>query len=140
MSTKSAINKSTMQKVYTLHKKGLDEKVCAEVVEASPHTAMRIIKIMSLAEKGDLDGLNEAFGVGNYIRQKGLAKEMFGLYKKEEPTEEASEEVKEQLKLSNYESLALSYQSHITLMCEYLSSINILLEKMAKELGCEGER
>lgn len=76
---KTTVTTELMKKVYALNKKGVDTNTIAGVLSMSRPSVDRVIKIMTLADAGDIDGVLAAFGKGAYIRQKQNACAIFGI-------------------------------------------------------------
>lgn len=77
MRTTKNITADTMQKVWALHGKRVDNATIGAVVGVSTQSVTRIIDIMTLAKARETDSLREYRG-GNYAAQKKMACEYFG--------------------------------------------------------------
>lgn len=90
---KVAITTEIINSVYALYKKGVDRKTIASVLTMSRPSVDRIIKLMTLAERGDVEALVNMWG-NQYARMKQKIMQIYGITppKKAVTTDEAETE------------------------------------------------
>lgn len=75
---KQSITTEIINNVYSLYKKGVDRKTIATVLTMSRPSVDRIIKLMTTAERGDVEGLVNMWG-DQYARMKQKVLKIYGI-------------------------------------------------------------
>lgn len=75
---KATITTEIINNVYALYKKGVDRKTIASVFTMSRPSVDRIIKLMTTAERGDVEALVNMWG-DQYARMKQKVLKIYGI-------------------------------------------------------------
>lgn len=75
---KARITTEVINGVYTLYKKGVDRKTIADALTMSRPSVARIIKLMTTAERGDVEALVNMWG-DQYARMKQKVLKIYGI-------------------------------------------------------------
>lgn len=121
------VTKQFVDRVWTLHKNGIRNKIIADVMNCSDSTVQRIITVMTAAEKNDIQAVYGAYE--GYYGLKKIAFEHFGLLDQKQKNDESNQQKTTQTTIEPTNPAILEK------IYKILESNNRLLASIATELG-----